>query len=281
MLGREASYEAELQAGDSAARRPARKVALRFASGAWPNVLDPLARETRRGELVGNDTTEIEVSLVRPIARVDVSVSVLEAAREFDLNLVTARPDRRAEQRANRARARALAHHRAHSRPRYPGQRSTPSGVQRSNHATLAVGKQNRHAIGGKDAEHNTGHRRNQSVGFGTRIGIGPRADHLDRFAVDLFQLGETPPKRHQAARALPVDVNGARVIADPIREIQKGIWTAAGASLAAEKAVTKRGIIPSSKYGRGRRKRCSSTKRAHSMSEYPESVVGYRKVNL
>jgi hypothetical protein len=37
---------------------------------------------------------------------------------------------------------------------------------------------------------------------------------------------------------------------------------------------VTKRGIIPSLKYGRSRRKRCSSTKRSHSMSRHSMSRI-------
>jgi hypothetical protein len=162
--------------------------------------------------LIGNDAAEIEVRFARAIARMDVGVRALEAALEAPgqlvVDLVAARAYRGTQQCANPTGPRPLPHHRTHRRSGYSGQDAAPSSVQGSNHAPLLVGEQHRHAIGGEDAEHDTGYRGDQSVALGTRIVVGARTYRMDRLAVDLLELGEAHSARHQLARALPVDVN-------------------------------------------------------------------------
>src|SRR6202040_1234292 len=181
---------------------------------------------------------EVEIGLAGTVPWLDVRVGAREAALEalgqLAVDLVAARAYRWAEQRLSFARPRPLTHHRAHARPRYAGQYSAPSRMQCPDYAAFHVGEQNRHAVGAEDAQHHAGHRGDQPIPFRTRIAIGTRAHREHGLAMNLLELGEAGPARHQPARALPVAIDGARVVGDPVREIKRGIGVSAGATFAA-----------------------------------------------
>ena len=160
------------------------------------------ARHARGGEAGGDIAFEIE--LMMPVATrreeaVVVRIGLGEAAQEGVVDLVAAARDRWADGGGNAGAVGAQPLHRLQRRLGHPGESTLPTGMGGADHAGLLVGEQHRGAIGGENAEGETGPVGDQRVCLGRaleRNAVGDQrvgADHLvgDELAGETVVEGE------------------------------------------------------------------------------------------
>ena len=97
-----------------------------------------------------------------------LGIGLGEAAQEALVHLVGLAGDARPDRGGDSAAPRAAPLHLRHRRLDHPAQRALPAGMGGGDHARLAVGEQDRRAVGGEDSEHEA-----RPVGD-HRVGLGP-----------------------------------------------------------------------------------------------------------
>ena len=220
------------------------------ASGAWADARDVTGRESRALELVADDGAQVDESFAgTPGADMVARAGNLsaEALAKLGVNLETTRANRGAHRGTDVRCAAAQLFHRADANAGNIRKNAAPSGVESAGYSSLRIGHQYRHAVGREYPQDETGFggddpvaRRPQRRGLASR-GMNDVAMHLVK-ARDQTQL------RRLATDALPVGIDGAVVVADPIGKIHRGECAPADAARAADKAVTDRGVGPCAK---------------------------------
>ena len=169
---------------------------------------------------------------------------VAEPIAKLGVNLETALTDRRTHRGANIGGARTELNHRMDARASDIRDNAAPSGMQRAGDFALRIDQQDRHAVGGKYSQHHARFRSDDPI---TRrpqpCRIASRG--VNDVAMHLVQARDELESRHFAAQALPVGIDGALVVADPIGKIHRSERTGADAAGAADEAVADRRVGP------------------------------------
>src|SRR5262249_46226661 len=138
---------------------------------------------------------------------------------------------------------------------------------------------QHGHTICREHAEHDASCRRDQSVTRGPRLARDALAYGTDGFPMNLCELLDAHSGWHQLPRALPVQINVARIVAHPVRKIERCVRTAADAAFASQESMTDRRLRPwPNNRGDGRQGRSSAR---NAQLGRPVMVVGSSEVNL
>ena len=123
------------------------------------------------------------------------------------------------------------------------GNHAAPSGVQCAGDLSFRIDHQYRHAVGGEYSEDHAGLGGDEAVARRAQS-CGIASGGVDVVAMHLVQARDEIERRYLAAQARPVGIDGAFVVADPVREIHRGERAGADAAGAADEAVAKRGVV-------------------------------------
>ncbi|MGA7870469.1 MAG: hypothetical protein WCA22_06180 [Candidatus Binatus sp.] len=119
--------------------------------------------------------------------------------------------------------------------------------MERAGYFSFRIDHQDGHTVGGEYSQHDAWLGSDYAVaGRPQRSGVASRG--VNDVAMHLVQPRDEFEIRHVAADALPVGIDGAFVVADPIGEIHRGERARADATRAPDEAVTNRSIGPCAK---------------------------------
>src|SRR5208337_3463156 len=145
-----------------------------------------------------------------------------ETVAEIGVDFETTRTDRRAHRGTNVGGVGAQLEHRANPGGGDVGNHASPSGVQCAGDLSFRIDHQYRHAVGGKYSE--------DHARLGSDEAVAWRAQSrsiascgMDIVAMHLVQARDEIERRYLAAQAGPIGIDGALVVADPMRKIHRG----------------------------------------------------------
>jgi len=247
MLLRGEADKAHLQASGLAGGGAAGEKMVGGASGAWTDFRDVRGREASALELVAHDGAQVDERLAgTPCPRVISSACDLtrEAIAKFGVNFETTLADRRTHRGLDVGRASAELNHRADAGVGDIRNDAAPSGVQGARDVAFRIDHQDRHAVGGEYSQHDAGLRSDDPIPRRPKCGrVASRG--MNDVAMHLVEARDQLEVRHLTTKAIPVVIDGALVVADPVGKIHRGERAGADAANAPDESVADRGIGP------------------------------------
>jgi hypothetical protein len=211
--------KAHLETCSLSASRPSREETIGSASSAWTDARDIRRRESRALELVADDGAQVDEGFAgTPCPRVIPRAINLptETIAEIGVDFETTMADRWARRGANVGCASTELGHRMNARVGDIRDDPAPSGMQRAGYFSFRIDQQYRHAICREYSEHDAGLGSNDTVARRSkRGGVASRGVH--DIAMHLIQPRDQLEVRHFAAQAIPVRIDSAFVVTDPM----------------------------------------------------------------
>jgi hypothetical protein len=242
--------KAHLEAGGHAAGGAAREKAIGGAPSARAGVRDICRSESGALELIADDGAQIDEGLAgAPCPRVIPRAInfATETIAEIGINFEATLAYRWTHGSANVGGASTKMKHRADARIGDLRDDAAPSGMQRAGYFAFRIDQQYRHAICGKYSKHDAGLSGDDTVARrAKRRSVASRG--MNDVAVHLVQPRDDFQLGHLATEALPVGIDGAFVVADPVRKIHRGECASADTARAADESVADRGVGPRAK---------------------------------